>query len=137
MITISPELTIPEAELTFTAARSGGPGGQNVNKVNSKVSIEFHVATSAVLSDEQKAKIAERLRARINNDGVLRVTSQKHRTQLANREDAIARFADLIRVAFVEQKKRKQTKVSRGAIERRLQGKKIISQRKKTRSEKY
>lgn len=137
MIEISPDLTIPEAELTFTAARSGGPGGQNVNKVNSKVSIEFHVASSSVLTDEQKAKIAERLRGRINNDGVLRVTSQKHRTQLANREDAVAKFAELIRGAFVEQKKRRPTKVSRGAIERRLQGKKIVSQRKKTRTEKY
>lgn len=134
MIPITPDLVIPESELTFTAARSGGPGGQNVNKVNSKVSVEFHVASSSVLTDEQKAKIARRLSARINNEGFLRVTSQQYRTQNGNREAVIEKLAELIRFAFVEQKKRKPTKVSRAAKERRLQGKKIISERKRTRS---
>lgn len=134
MIPITPDLVIPESELTFTAARSGGPGGQNVNKVNSKVSVEFHVASSSVLTDEQKAKISQRLSARINNEGFLRVTSQQHRTQNANREAVIEKFAELVRSAFVEQKKRKPTKVSRAAKERRLQGKKMISERKRTRS---
>src|SRR5438128_4228229 len=100
MIHIMPGLTISETELTFTASRSGGPGGQNVNKVSSKVTLAFDVAASTALSEEQKRKIIEKLATRINKEGVLQIVSQRTRSQELNRTDAVTRFSDLLRRAL-------------------------------------
>ena len=88
MIDIQTGLSIPEGELTFTFSRSGGPGGQNVNKVNTRATLFFDVRNSPSLSEEQKALILERLKGRIDREGVMRVISQRHRTQGDNREEA-------------------------------------------------
>src|SRR5690349_17172329 len=90
VIVVTESLTIPESELTFSASRSGGPGGQNVNKVSSRVTLTFDVMQSPSLSEEQRQRIASRLQSRINKDGVLRVISQRTRSQEMNREDVLA-----------------------------------------------
>jgi ribosome-associated protein len=124
VIVINDELSIPENELTFTASRSGGPGGQNVNKVSSRVTLTFDLEHSPSLSDDQRRRISERLKTRINKDGVLRVVSQRTRSQDLNREDVIALFSELLRRALVIQKKRVKTRVPKAAHDRRLEEKK-------------
>jgi ribosome-associated protein len=136
---ISEQLSISLNELKFTASRSSGPGGQNVNKVNTRVTLWFDVVNSLSLSDHQKELIGNRLPTRINKVGVLRVVSQKHRTQAANREEAVERFASLLRESLEEALSRKDTKVPKTVKERRLDNKKhrsrIIESRSKILSE--
>lgn len=134
MIEINPSLSIPESELNFRASRSSGPGGQNVNKVNSRITIEFDLDGSPSLSDEQKARIREKLATRISTEGILQVSSQKFRTQRGNREEAMAQFARLLRAALHEKPKRKKTKVSKAARQKRLDDKKARAQLKRDRS---
>jgi ribosome-associated protein len=124
VIAINDELSIPENELTFTASRSGGPGGQNVNKVSSRVTLTFDLAHSPSLSDDQRRRISERLKSRINKDGVLRVVSQRTRSQELNREDAVTIFVELMRRALIVEKKRVKTRVPQAAHVRRLEEKK-------------
>jgi ribosome-associated protein len=134
MIEILPDLLLPEQELSFQASRSSGPGGQNVNKVSSRVTLRFDVAHSASLSPEQRARILERLTTRISNDGVLSVHSQRHRTQGANREAALERFVELLREALAELPTRVPTRLPRVAKARRLQEKRRHAQRKRERA---
>jgi ribosome-associated protein len=135
MIEITPELAIPEGELTFTASRSGGPGGQNVNKVATKVTLLFDVSGSQNLSSAQRVRIRERLATRIGRDGVLRVVSQRHRTQAANRAAALERFVELLRVALAEEPPRVPTRPTRGAKERRVASKKLRGRLKQRRTQ--
>ena len=97
MIEIDDSLAIPDEEVSFVTSRSGGPGGQNVNKLETRVTLRFDLAASPSLTDEQKSRLRERLATRITRAGILHVTSQKHRTQAENREAAVARFAELLR----------------------------------------
>ncbi|MEM7052000.1 MAG: alternative ribosome rescue aminoacyl-tRNA hydrolase ArfB [Acidobacteriota bacterium] len=130
---VRPGLEIPEDELTYRASRASGPGGQNVNKVESRVEVRFDVPQSTVLSEAQKTRIAERLATRINKDGVLRVVSQKHRTQAANREAARVKLGELVAAALEVPKKRTRTRVSKGAKKRRLEAKRRRSEVKRGR----
>lgn len=134
MIEINSRLSIPDEEVRFTFSRSGGPGGQNVNKLNTRVTLWFDVAGSPTLSEYQKKKVLQRLGNRIGKDGLLQVVAMQSRTQLANREEALQRFAVLLAGALVEKPLRKKTRVSRGAKERRLQAKKRKSTIKLSRS---
>ena len=88
MIPIDDELAIPDEEVSFVTSRSGGPGGQNVNKLETRVTVRFDVAGSPSLTEEQRQRLLERLATRITRAGFLQVTSQKHRTQGENREAA-------------------------------------------------
>lgn len=133
MIEITPELAIPDGELTFTASRSGGPGGQNVNKVSTKVTLAFDVTGSPSLSSEQKAHILERLATRISRGGVLRVVSQRHRSQAGNREAAVGRLVELLRLALAEEPPRVPTRPTRVAKERRVVSKKLRARIKESR----
>lgn len=133
---ITPSLSIPLSELSFTFSRSSGKGGQHVNKVNSRVTLWFDVEGSASLSPEQKELIRHRLGARINRRGLLQIDADRRRSQGANREDAIARFASLLRGALQVSKVRRKTKPSRRARQKRLQAKKQRSLLKQQRGRK-
>jgi ribosome-associated protein len=137
MIGVMPGVAIPETEIRFVASRSGGPGGQNVNKVSSRITLLFDVAASASLDDAQKEKVARRLATRINRDGILQVSSQRHREQGMNRAAALERFADLLRDALTDAPPRRKTRVPRAAKKRRLEEKRKRAEIKSARSGKY
>jgi ribosome-associated protein len=134
MIEVQPGLQIPEEEIRFTFSRSGGPGGQNVNKVNTRATLWFDVENSPSLSIDQKERIIRRLSTRISKEGVLRVVSQKYRSQFENREAAERQFAVLIRTALKEKATRRKTKSPRWAKKRRLEEKSRRSRLKASRS---
>ena len=135
MIEITDGIFISEEVLVFKASRSGGPGGQNVNKVNTRVTLFFDVAGCEVLSDIQKQRILSRLATRADKNGIIRVVSQKFRTQKANRKAAVERFQELLREALKTKPVRKKTKVPERARRRRLEEKKRRSMLKKLRAE--
>src|SRR5262245_48737707 len=129
-------LEIPEDEIVFTASRSGGPGGQNVNKVSTRVTLLFDVDGSTALLPGQRDRIRSKLATRINKDGILKVTSQRTRSQEMNRADALDRFASLLRDALQVDRTRIPTSVSRAAQEHRLQEKRkrtALKQSRRTR----
>lgn len=132
-VQINGSLSLPFSELVFTFSRSGGAGGQNVNKVNTKVTLRFDVAGSPSLNSHQKSRILERLSGRMTGDGVMVISSSEHRTQRANRDAAVERLSMLLRHALVERKKRKKTKPTRASKERRLTSKRKRAQVKQQR----
>lgn len=124
MIEINRYTALSEEELLFKASRSGGPGGQNVNKLNTRVTLFLDVANSPNLSDRQKMRLRTALSTRVDKHGVLRVVSQKHRTQEGNRRAALERLQQLVAEALKPDPVRKKTKIPAGARERRLREKK-------------
>jgi ribosome-associated protein len=124
-----------ENEFVFQASRSGGPGGQNVNKVSTKVELRFTVGTSALLSDEEKQMITEKLANKINKLGELVLVCQTERSQLSNRDKVIEKFYYIINKALTPKTKRIRTKPSKASIERRIEAKKIQSRIKENRKD--
>jgi ribosome-associated protein len=121
---VGPSTFIPRAELHVVFSRSGGPGGQNVNKVESRVELLFDVVNSAGLTEEQKSLVAGRLRRRIDAAGRLRIVVQDSRSQWKNRETAVERFVEVLRGALAAPKARKPTRSTAGARARRIEAKK-------------
>ena len=127
-------LEISLAELRFKFNRSSGPGGQNVNKLNTRAELQYNFAQSAVLSTLQRQRIAEKLSARLNSEGLLIVHSERFRTQGRNREDCLDKLSALLAEAIKPPPpKRRKTKPGRAARARRLDGKKRHSEKKKSR----
>jgi ribosome-associated protein len=120
VIKVNHHLSIAEGEITLTHARSAGPGGQNVNKVSTKVCLQFDVAHSPSLDDRQRATLLRILATRISKAGILRLSSSRHRTQTANRRDVLQRFVDLLAKALKPRAVRHKTKPTLAAGERRL-----------------
>ncbi len=134
MIEVNESLSLREDEVVLTASHGGGPGGQNVNKVATRVTLWFDLEGSASLNDHQRRLIRQRLAGRIGKDGRLRVTSRRHRTQAANRAAARQRLAELLRSALTETAERKPTRVPRRARRKRLEAKRHRSAIKRQRS---
>lgn len=126
---------IPESEFIFTASRSSGPGGQNVNKVNTRVELHFNIARSAGLSASEKERINDKLKKRINSAGEVVVRSQSERTQLANRKKAVEKLLVILAASLQEKPERKPTLPTSGSRKERLDEKKLRGKTKKMRSE--
>jgi ribosome-associated protein len=117
-------------EFIFSSSRSSGPGGQNVNKVNSRIELRFNLSGSALLTDDEKTKIQSALGNRINKEGFLILVSQSERSQLANKKKVTERFYKLLHKALVPVKKRKPTRPTLASRERRIESKKLQSRKK-------
>jgi len=126
-------LTGLEKEVLYRTSRSGGAGGQNVNKVSTKVELLFDVNASAVLTDRRKTIILEKLSNRITSEGILALKCDETRSQLANKEIVFTRFINLVKTALTPVKKRRPTKPSRSSVRKRLDSKKKHSQKKSDR----
>lgn len=122
-----------EREITFNFSRSSGPGGQNVNKVNSKVELRFSVQNSSLLSDKEKKLISDKLKHKINQEGQLIIVAQNDRSQLKNKEAAINKFYQFLSDALKRVKSRKATKPTRNSNEKRIERKKARSRVKEQR----
>lgn len=124
LIPINARLAIPRAELELKATRSGGPGGQHVNTSSTRIELVWNVTSSPSLWEDERVRLLEKLAHRLDGEGQLRIVAQGERSQLQNREAAIARFAEVVAKALVVPKRRKATRPTKASKEKRLQGKK-------------
>lgn len=123
MIRINDRLEIPEWELRFSTSRSSGPGGQHVNKVESRVSLGWSIVDSPSLDEAQRQRLLGRLASRVTKAGELQMHCQLHRSQSANREELVQRFAELLREALRPRRRRRKTRPGPAAVKRRLDAK--------------
>jgi len=133
---VSIEQQIPTSEFKFILSRSSGPGGQHVNKVSSRVTLQFSVAHSPSLSSTQRQRILYKLANRINSEGIFQLSSQAGRSQFANKQGVIARFYGMLDQVLKKQPVRRKTNVPKAVKQRRLNKKKMHSQLKKQRGSK-
>jgi ribosome-associated protein len=130
---ISSKVTIPRSELRFRFSRSSGPGGQHVQKSSTRVELLFDVASSPSLTDEQRARVAERLSGYVDSAGVLHLVAQSERSQWRNREEVVERFQALMRKALRPRKRRRSTRPTAASKEKRLRKKRLRSETKRRR----
>lgn len=132
---MNPAPALPEIlhEFVFTTSRSSGPGGQNVNKVNTKVTLKWDVLNATSITDEQRTLIREKLKSYFTKEGVLILMAQDKRSQLANKEAVLQKLDQLLKKAFVRKKVRKATKPSKTAVKKRLESKKQHAEKKQWR----
>ena len=122
-----------EKELRFKTSRSGGKGGQNVNKVETKVELIFDITNSNAFTETEKSLLKSKLSNRITSDGIIKIISQSNRSQYLNKVDSSDKLFELIEIALKKVKKRKQIKLSQAEKEKRLQGKKKTAEKKSSR----
>lgn len=122
-----------EREILFNPSRSSGPGGQHVNKVSTKIELRFHIPNSELLTEEEKVILLQKLKNKINKDGELIIISQEERSQIKNKEAAIKKFLKILKEALTPIKERKATKPTRASLEKRLEEKKLTSEKKSQR----
>jgi ribosome-associated protein len=127
------DFQIPDAELSFRATRSGGPGGQHVNQTSTRVEVRWQVTTSPSLTEAQRERLLEKLSSRIDSRGYIRVVAEERRSQLRNREAAVARLNELVQAALKKPKPRKKTKPPASANRKRLDEKRQRSIQKQQR----
>ena len=130
---VNDAVVIPRDELVTRASRAGGAGGQHVNTSSTRIELLWDVRTSRALNDEQRERVRQKLVSRLDADGNVRVVASDRRSQRQNRESAEERLADLVRAALVVPRKRRPTKPSRAAKQRRLDSKKRLSEKKRER----
>lgn len=133
LIAVNDSLSIPRGELDVRVSRSSGAGGQHVNKTSSRVEIFWNIPASRALTDEQRARLLDKLSSRLTTEGSIRVVASDLRSQSRNRDLAEQRLAELVRRALIVPRKRKPTKPSRAAKEARLESKKKHSNKKRER----
>jgi ribosome-associated protein len=133
VIVVAPGVAVPVGEIGVAYSRSGGPGGQHVNKTETRVTLRFDLLRSPSIPDADRTRMKERLRSRLTKGGELLVSADARRDRAQNLDDAFERLGEILRRAYVKPKKRKKTKPSRGAKERRLKDKRATSGRKETR----
>jgi ribosome-associated protein len=124
LLPIRPGVAVPKHELSYRATRSGGPGGQHVNTSSTRVEVTWDLTTTKALSEELRARAMTRLATRLDGQGVLRLVSDRTRSQLQNKEDVTERFVEVLRAALTLPKPRRATKVSKAAKARRVDAKK-------------
>ena len=129
----APQQHVYAPELVFTTSPSSGPGGQNVNKVNTKVTLKWDVLNSKSITDEQRALIREKLKSYFTKEGVMILMAQDKRSQLANKEAVLHKLDQLLKKAFVRKRARKATKPSKTAVKKRLESKKQHAEKKQWR----
>ena len=132
-IRVTDHLAIPGAEVDLAYARSGGPGGQHVNRTASKVQLRWNLRDSRALTEPQRAWLTIRLASRLSTEGDLIISSERHREQSRNVDDAVQRFAEILREGLKRPKRRKKTRPSRASKERRLKDKKRRGDQKRLR----
>ena len=120
-------------EFQFQTSRSSGPGGQNVNKLETRVTLRFNLQNSNVLNEEEKEHLAKKWEKQLTNEGEMLFSSEEHRTQIRNKDEVVAKFRKAIELAFTKPKPRKKTKPSKGAIQERLTSKKKHADKKASR----
>ncbi len=128
-IDITPSVVVPLSELSFRAVRSAGPGGQHVNKVSTKIELRFNVRASAAFTEEERARVLEKLASRLDAGGGIRITAQESRSQRTNKLAAIEKLRRLLRAALQRPKPRKKSLPGPGAREERMREKRIRSSR--------
>jgi len=136
-LSLGNELIIPDEELEITASRSGGPGGQHVNKTDTKITVRWNVKNSKALTEEQRERILLNLQSSLTSDGDLIVSNSSSRSQLQNKEMALIRLGEIIKKSLYVPKKRKKTKISKSVKEDRLKAKARHSLIKKMRSKNF
>lgn len=124
-------------ELQYEASKSSGPGGQNVNKVNSKITLRFDILSSDILDEAEKKKLFKKAKNKINNEGEVVIQADNNRSQLKNKEEAVNRFYQILKEVFKQKKKRKPTKPTKASKEKRIKAKKAHSEKKKLRQKPF
>jgi ribosome-associated protein len=132
-----PRILIPFEEIRISYTRSGGPGGQHVNKTSTQAELTFDLAHSSSLSNADRAWLLERLASKLDSSGILHISSQEFRSQLRNKNAAIEKLQNLLESAIRRPKPRKKIKLSKAAKETRLRSKKIAGEKKKLRGERF